>query len=59
MEVHAGVKGLVVDEERKPVPNAMVQVDNFKAVKTSSQGEFWKLLMPGNYTVVGRASCPS
>ena len=53
LEVHTGVKGLVVDERKEPVANAMVQWDNLKAVNTTSQGEFWKLLMPGNYTVVG------
>ena len=53
LEVHTGVKGLVVDESQEPVANAMVQWDNLKAVNTTSQGEFWKLLMPGNYTVVG------
>ena len=55
LEVHTGVKGLVVDERKEPVANAMVQWDNLKAVNTTSQGEFWKLLMPGNYTVVGGA----
>ena len=55
LEVHTGVKGLVVDESQEPVANAMVQWDNLKAVNTTRQGEFWKLLMPGNYTVVGGA----
>lgn len=57
MEAHAGVKGLVLDERKKPIMNAVVQVDDFNPVKTSREGEFWKLLRPGNYTLVGPPKC--
>ena len=52
--VHMGVKGRVVDEEGVGIPNAMVKVKgNDKWVKTSKRGEYWKILTPGNYTLVG------
>ena len=57
LKAHAGLKGLVKDEEEKPIVSAKVQVDKLKAVTTTSSGEFWKLVMPGNYTVVSWGYC--
>ena len=52
LQVHAGVKGLVRNEEDEPVVNARVAVGRLKPVKTTSNGEYWKLILPGNYSVV-------
>ena len=52
LQAHSGVKGIVMDEEGEPIVRALVKLDDLKAVTTTSSGEFWKLVMPGNYTVV-------
>ena len=51
--VHTGVKGVVKDEHGEGIADAMVKVkDNDKYVQTTRTGEYWKLLTPGNYTIV-------
>jgi len=52
LQVHAGVKGIVRNEEGEPIEKAMVAVGKMKPVKTSRNGEYWKLILPGNYSVV-------
>ena len=52
LQVHAGVKGIVRNEEEEPIEKAMVAVGNMKPVKTTSNGEYWKLILPGKYSVV-------
>lgn len=51
-EAHRGVAGIVKDVRGNPIPNAYVQVEgrNF-GVKTTPLGEFWRVLMPGFYTI--------
>ncbi|KAL3082721.1 hypothetical protein niasHS_010523 [Heterodera schachtii] len=52
--VHGGVKGLVHNEKDKPIANAMVSLvtgGTGKNVTTSTLGEYWRLLPPGNYTL--------
>lgn len=52
MQVHAGVKGIVRNKEGEPIEKAMVTVEKMKPVKTTRNGEYWKLILPGNYSVV-------
>ena len=52
MQVHVGLKGIVRNQDGEPLEKARVAVGKMKAVKTTSNGEFWKLVLPGNYSVV-------
>ena len=57
MAVDGGVKGIVVDQNGKPVEGAKVEVEGIdKKTVTSKRGEFWRLLLPGTYTVWATAS---
>jgi len=50
--VHGGIKGKVVDQEGSILANSVVEViGKDKSVKTSNRGEFWRLLLPGEYKV--------
>jgi len=50
---HIGVKGLVKDEAGDPVPDAVVVVQGIEHnITTTSQGEYWRLLAPGTYTLI-------
>ena len=50
--VDGGVKGLVVDKAGRPVEGASVEVEGIdKKTVTNERGEFWRLLMPGEYQV--------
>jgi carboxypeptidase D len=50
--VHMGVKGLVLDRNNTPVAGAKIRVEgNEKKITTSSQGEYWRLLLPGSYMI--------
>ena len=50
--VHIGVKGVVKDEAGYPIYLASVQVQGIDHnVTTTEQGEFWRLLIPGTYTI--------
>jgi len=61
-QVHRGVRGVVKDSAGEPVEGATVIVNQEglgllrKNVTTSSRGEFWRLLMPGEYTVAAEVS---
>ena len=55
LQVHAGVKGIVRNEEEEPLVKATVAVGKMKPVKTTNNGEYWKLILPGNYSVVSVA----
>ncbi len=52
-----GIKGVVQDTQGNPIPNAEVKVvGRDHPVFTTSQGEYWRLLMPGKtYTIQVRA----
>jgi len=56
--VQTGVRGIVTDEEGRPLPNANIEVSGIsgKNITTSYFGEYWRLLTPGNYCI--RASSP-
>ena len=49
---HMGVKGVVKDDQGYPIYLASVQVQGIAHnVTTTDQGEFWRLLTPGTYTM--------
>ncbi|KAH8039923.1 hypothetical protein HPB51_009179 [Rhipicephalus microplus] len=51
-EVHKGVRGIVVDERGNPVAEASLRVSNRTiGFKSTSRGEYWRILRPGRYTL--------
>ena len=54
--VISGVKGLVKDENSNSVSDAIVTIKGRELVPfmTSQRGEYWKLLLPGSYTLLVR-----
>ncbi|XP_051911994.1 carboxypeptidase M-like [Hippocampus zosterae] len=58
-EVHAGVKGRVLDCLGAALHNAVVEVSGRRDVRpfaTDKGGEYYRLLLPGNYTLT--VTCP-
>lgn len=57
VQVHTGVKGFVFDADTKTaIPKASVHVDGRDYNATASQyGDFWRLLLPGQYKVTAFA----
>ena len=50
--VSIGVKGLILNGYSKPIPSAQVMInDRRPVVKTTALGEFWRILLPGTYTL--------
>ena len=48
----SGIRGFVVDEKGRPLEGARIIIENrAKKIKTFKDGDFWRLLVPGNYTV--------
>jgi carboxypeptidase D len=57
MEAHKGVKGFVFNQNGKPIKSAyigIVGVEHF--VKSTKWGDYWRLLLPGNYTMTVTAN---
>lgn len=55
-EVHQGIKGFVYDEEGNGIANATVSVHRINHdVVTAANGDYWRLLMPGTYTIIAHA----
>ena len=55
---HTGIKGIVTDANNNPVQNAKVEITGrAKEVFTTERGEYWRILVPGTYTV--RAVAPN
>lgn len=50
---HLGIKGIVTDSNRYPLEDIEIIVDGLerKPVRTTARGEFWRLLLPGQYRV--------
>lgn len=50
--VHVGVRGLVTDSNGYPIKDADVIVDGINQnIRTTKRGEYWRLLVPGNYKI--------
>ncbi|XP_071449065.1 carboxypeptidase D [Hetaerina americana] len=53
---HMGVKGLVLDKNGEGIPKAEIIVHGIDhKVVTSKRGEYWRLLLPGTYTISASA----
>ena len=51
-QVHTGVKGVVSDVRGDPIAGADVHVDGLRRyVLSQVDGDFWKVLLPGKYSV--------
>ncbi|XP_077256149.1 carboxypeptidase D svr [Temnothorax americanus] len=55
-QVHIGIKGFVRGKDGKPIQRANVIVEGIDHnVTTTSNGEYWRLLLPGTYSVYATA----
>lgn len=56
--VHSGIKGNVIDGTTgQPVQNAKIKIrGNAKEVRTTRDGEYWRLLTPGEHVISASAN---
>lgn len=51
-QAHIGIKGLVTDSSGQPIQDARIVVEGInKNITSTNRGEYWRLLLPGTYTV--------
>lgn len=51
-EAHKGVKGFVTDADCSPIHGARIHISGREHnVKTAADGDYWRLLVPGNYSI--------
>ncbi|XP_066602873.1 carboxypeptidase D-like [Prorops nasuta] len=51
-QAHIGVKGIVRDSDGQPVEGAQIVVEGINHnVTTTNRGEYWRLLLPGIYSI--------
>jgi hypothetical protein len=61
-QIHTGIKGIVSDTNQRPIANAVTHVRNVTSgndinhdVTSAHDGDYWRLLVPGRYTVTACA----
>ncbi|KAM4708367.1 putative carboxypeptidase X1 isoform 2-T2 [Discoglossus pictus] len=56
-QVHRGIKGVVRDKDtEKGIPEAIIVVDGLNHdIRTALDGDYWRLLNPGEYEVTAKA----
>ncbi|CAG9791234.1 unnamed protein product [Diatraea saccharalis] len=55
-QTHLGIKGYIRDKAGNPVKNAQLLVEGINHLtKTTEQGVYWRLLMPGFYNISAHA----
>ncbi|CAG7717005.1 unnamed protein product [Allacma fusca] len=56
-QVHTGVKGFVLDENRNLLGHSKITVENINhPVFAASGGDFWRLLIPGSYNITAHSN---
>ena len=51
-QVHRGVRGLITDPNGNLVPKATIKIKSRDiAFRSSKRGEYWRLLLPGVYSM--------